>query len=331
MMKLHKKVSNCCHAKIIKYGSKRRQCTHCKRTWSIYPKKRGRKLIRVNSSNIATNLSSQESLRHKAQRLNKNRELIRRRHIRKIEQLLKTIPLSDPPDGKLISIVDGMHLCVNKIHYTLYVILLKSINSDEAVIMEPYLLKGCESIIGWRKVFYELSEDTRNRIYAVVSDGITGMNSLCKENKWVLQRCHFHFLKTLQSLRGKRWSTVVNRDMREDIYQSAKLLLTEKDEQKVKEIYVYLQKITRLDSCPKWIGRRVRGALRQWQDFRSYLKYSELNLPITSNSAESVMRLLADVKKQNRGFNNPQSFEKWAKTQLRIKKVIKCNGKKPTE
>src|SRR3989339_895570 len=44
---LHGK-SPCCQAKIYKFGGKRKQCSLCKKTWSVRKKKRGRKAKRIN-------------------------------------------------------------------------------------------------------------------------------------------------------------------------------------------------------------------------------------------------------------------------------------------
>src|SRR5512145_827961 len=46
--------SPCCRAKIYHFGSRRRQCSHCKRTWRIRNKRRGRKPRRTHPRSLKT-------------------------------------------------------------------------------------------------------------------------------------------------------------------------------------------------------------------------------------------------------------------------------------
>jgi hypothetical protein len=83
--------------------------------------------------------------------------------------------------------------------------------------------------------------------------------------------------------------------------------------------------------CPKYIQMRVREFLRTMNDFKTYLNYPELNLPVTTNTVETMIRLLRNLLKHIHGARTPHSFLCWTKTYIRQKKTIACNGKKSTE
>lgn len=323
MNKLHAK-STCCKASVHRVGNRRRQCSKCKKTWSIRPKKRGRKIIRVHPRINLIAFSSQESLRHKAKRLNKSREVIRRRHARNIDNLLKRTGKPKAPPGKLIAIVDAVAFSFKGRSYTFYQVLLRSISDNIAVVMEPILMEGCETITVWKKVFNQLDDNDFNRIQVVVSDGLTGMESYVLQQGWIYQRCHFHLLKMLQTLRGKRWKNVPQKKLREDVYQLVRKLLAVSSEDEAYQIFLKLQELSKI--CPVWLARRLRGCLKQWKSFRSYRIHPELHIPITTNSVECANRLIKDTIHRTRGFRNPESLQRWIILQVRNMSFIKCNG-----
>lgn len=323
MNKLHAK-STCCKASVHRVGNRRRQCSKCKKTWSIRKKKRGRKIIRVHPEVDDIAFSSQESLRHKAKRLNQSREIIRRRHARNIEALLKKTTRPKAPPGKLIAVVDAIAFSFKKKPFTFYHILIRSTSGKNAVVMEPILLEGCETINGWKKVFNQLDAKAYKRIAVVVSDGLTGMESYALQQGWIYQRCHFHLLKMLQTLRGKRWRNVPQKELREEVYQLVRKLLEIPSEDEAYQIYLKLKELSK--SCPVWLARRLRGCLKQWKSFRSYRIYPKLHIPTTTNSVECTNRLIKDTIHRTRGFRNPESLNRWVVLQVRTMSQIKCNG-----
>lgn len=325
MKTLHAK-SPCCREKIYKFGNRRRQCQICKKTWRIRKKRRGRKRLRVHPSLELTVLERKESLRHRAQRLNRGRELLRRRHERNLELLLKHLPKPSAPPGFLIAICDGLGIRLEKQRFTLYLILLRSLGGQYAIPMEPVLLPGWEYVDGWRYVFKTLPLSAQKRIRAVVSDGIAGVESFAKERDWVAQRCHFHLLAQLQSLRGKRWSTASHKALRERIYQNVRRILETPDNKEAEVLVQQTQAFLRRPDCPKWIRSRISGFTRKSPAFRAYREYSHLNLPTTTNTAECVFNTITQTIRLTRGFSSSQSFEKWIKVQIRNMKPIQCNG-----
>lgn len=326
MKTLHAK-SPCCKAKVYRLNNKRRQCSSCKKTWSIRPKKRGRKSIRVHPSLELTVIERRESLRHKAQRLNKGRELLRRRHERNLDSLLRRLPRPTAPRGPLIAVIDGWGIRLNKQRYTLYQILLRSVNNKYAIPMEPVVLSGWEKIDGWNYTFKTLPLSAQKRIKAMVSDGITGIEALARDKGWIIQRCHFHLLAKLQSLRGSRWSTVSSKSLREKIYQNVVQIVQIPNKRKAERLLQETRQLIRRPDCPKWINLKVSGFIRKSYAFRAYLDHPELNLPNTTNSAECVFDKVTETVRLTKGFSSAKSFEKWIKVQIRNMKPVQCNGK----
>jgi len=326
MKTLHTK-SPCCKAKVHHFGQRRRQCSLCKKTWRIRVKKRGRKTIRIHPSIESTVIRRRESLRHKAERLGKNREKIRRRHERNLELLLKRLPPPQAPAGQLIAVIDGWHLCFKKKRYVLYLILLRPVKGKEAIVMEPLLLPGHEKKGQWQFAFKSLPPSVRKRIKAVVLDGITGVECLAQEWGLVVQRCHFHQLSMLQTLRGRRWSTIKHKELRERIYQNVVEILKTPSETKAKRLVEETRHLLKKPECPKWLKLRVGGFLRRVDFFRAYRHFPKLNLPTTTNSAECVNQKITETMRLTHGFPTPKSFEKWIKIQIRTLEPIQCNGK----
>src|SRR3989344_2520590 len=74
------------------------------------------------------------------------------------------------------------------------------------------------------------------------------------------------------------------------------------------------------------IRKVLSGFVSQYLDYRSYLKYPDLHLPTTNNTAESLASMIADLKRRMRGFPTFRSFERWIVALLKYKKTIACNG-----
>lgn len=326
MKTLHSK-SPCCKGIIHRFGQRRRQCSLCEKTWRIRLKKRGRKQRRLHPSVSHTVLERGESLRHQAKRLRKNRECLRRKHRRNLEHLLKRLPKPVAPGGSLIAVVDGWAVTIRGERYTVYLILLRSVAGTCAAVMDPYIAKGYEHLPCWKDAFDELPDETKKRICALVSDGLTGMHALAREYGWTYQRCHFHLLKMMQSLRGKRWSTVKHKSLRERMYQMIVTILQIPAERRVLRLSNQLRRLLTDPRCPKWFGLRTRGFFKQLAYFRSCRRFPDLHLPTTTNSAETVCRALTATKRKTRGFSSISSLRLWITVQIRIMKPIRCNGK----
>lgn len=325
MKTLHTK-SICCRTVVYRYGARRRQCVQCKRTWRVRKKKRGRKSIRVHPSINKVALPSQETLRHRAKRISKGREIIRRRHHKNIGLLLKKLPLQKAPRGELIAIVDGKWSRFDAKTYTTYEILLRATNGSHALAVEPVFLQGRESSPGWHHAFDCLPNSVQKRIRVVVSDGITGIEALARHRGWLVQRCHFHLLATLQPMRGKRWAKVRQKGLRETMYQLIYRAISTSNDHEAQCILTAINHLVHDPRFPKWYGVKVRGFLRYAHLFRTYRNYPEYNIPTTTNAIEAVFKQISETIRQTRGFRNSESYQRWITIQIRMLPGIRCNG-----
>ncbi len=322
MIKIHAK-SSCCHAVVYRFGQRRRQCSVCYRTWSIRLKRRGRKRIRVQPNLFQFAGPFQESLRHKAKRLHKGREAIRRRHSANMMQLMKK---SSPqlPDGPYIAIIDGFVVFFNHLPWTVYLILLRPISDSKAYVMPPFVAAGAETIRGWEQAFQNLPTAVVSQIQAVVTDGTLGMDRYARANGWVLQRCHCHILRMLYPLLGLRHKTTGKKRFRLTAF--VKTILTTSNELYVQRCLAQLRHFAYASDCPKRFGVKLRGFLHAYRDFRSYQTYPKLKLPTTTNSVERVCGVLSELVKRTRSFRNPQAYQRWVFLILKLIPTIQCNG-----
>lgn len=327
MKRIHVK-SACCGAKVQRNSGSRRRCSACGKTWRIRPKKRGRKQVRVHANINTTVIARGESIRKKAVRTGKSKSTLARRHATNLSELLRTLPEPKAPKGDLIAVVDGMIVTLQGKRHTVYLILLRPLTDTRATLMEPLILKGHETTAGWRQALLTLEPECQKRIKALVSDGHTGLKLIVREYGWVHQRCHFHLLKDIQSVRGKRWGRVTHKELREKMYQLIVQALREKSEKKAYTLVTQLHTYATLPECPPWFGRKARNFIRECVAFRAYRHYPKLNLPTTSNVAESSVRLLADIITNARGFSSKPALECWLKVKVRSMPPLTCNGEK---
>lgn len=204
--------------------------------------------------------------------------------------------------------------------WMMYFVSVKSANSKTVTVCDPVLRPGKETSTIWNDVFNGLPPAIKNRIIALVSDGIRGIETVAENNGWIIQRCHFHLLSQLQKMRGKRASTI-GRLVREEIYCSVRLALTETSKRRLNILCQRLAVLATDDGCPKRMKMAVRDFLRRIEEFRSYLKYPELNLPNTINVMESLNSF---VRKKVGTINTPNAWLRWATATVRLKSKFTC-------
>lgn len=224
-------------------------------------------------------------------------------------------------------IIDGYQLFFGAHPWTLYLVIVRPVASSRATVLEPCLIEGQETIFAWENIFASLSQDVRERIHAVVADGILGLDRVAQSYGWVLQRCHVHLLRTIYPLLGNRWEKVTAKALRKRAFTSMLTVLTSVNEAEVARSIAFLYHVASSPRCPKRFGLKVRGFLRSYLFFRSYLTYPELNLPTSTNTAEMVCGKIAELVRRTRGYRNPQSFERWVKVLIRRLPPVRCNGK----
>jgi hypothetical protein len=222
--------------------------------------------------------------------------------------------------AQLMVIIDALWQYFHGDLWTLYCIAIKANGSDKAIFLDPVLKPGKESACHWNAVLDELPTGINNRIIAVVSDGIRGIETIAENRQWIQQRCHFHLLSQLQKMRGKRSSTS-GRIIREQIYATGAAALVEQSPRKLTRHCNRLNALSEDPLCPKAMKMIVRDFLRRLSAFRSYLAYPQLSLPTTVNVMESANSL---IRRRVGTVNTPNAWQKWAIAIIRCKSIFFC-------
>lgn len=321
MKKLHEK-SLCCRAKIYKFGGKRRQCSVCKKTWTLWAKKRGVKPSRPNRKLLEKVLIEKRSLlspgmtkKHLAKStLSARLSKAMRNCLGKRVDILSTC-------GPAILVIDALWFQFKNVRWTLYLGAVRNIDGNQAEILEPKLIYGRECYLDWESFIDDLPDEVKTRVKAVVADGFRGIDRIAKSRNWILQRCHFHLIAQLQVNRG-RWKKMPDTPTREEIYQTVVKLLVARGSKQVLE--EHLKSLVRKPNCPRRLKMIVSEFLRHLHQFRSYMIYPELKLPTTSNSIESLNRI---IRSRCKHISTPESLLLRIKTLIKMKRTITCNPK----
>lgn len=325
MNKKHAK-SPCCHLKIIKYGERRRQCPGCCKTWRIRQKKTGRKKKRAQVDLAVSFLKNQRlSCYSLALKTNKSEDSLNRNMKASLEKFVFSTEYEELPTCKpLVVIADAMIQQVDSKLVTIYFILIKTPLSQRATIAPPYFEDGGESWVGWNNAFHALPEHILKSISVIVSDGHTGLKSLAARNGWLMQRCHFHLIASLQGRRSKsKFSR--HRETGEKVFTLVSDIINNKDEDHIEKCLKDLKLIKKNTSSPGLL-RILRGFLKNYQHYRTFIDYPELNLPRTSNSAESLVGCIRSLLRKTKGFRSLGSLKLWVIGLIKCKKHIICNG-----
>lgn len=312
--------SPCCQAPVRRFGGKRRQCSKCLKTWSIRPLRRGPKVRRINQANLAKVLSDGYMVKHLSRKGISKEATYKRfqKDLHKVVSLPRTLSVKE---GTLILISDAKWYSFKSRRWTIYIMGLKPCNKSYAEIMDPVLKPGKESAVAWRRIIEDnIPPNVKKRIKSIVSDGIRGIENIAKENGWILQRCHFHLLSIIQKQRGKRSSTE-GREIREEIYQTVKKLLTNNNPVFVSRLVKRLNILADNSKCPKRLKMTVRELIRRLDSYHSYLKHPELNIPTTTNTIESVN---SKINSKTLKIKSEQSLIKWCVAVIRSHKYFKC-------
>lgn len=307
--------STCCKAKIIRYGSKRRQCTGCLKTWRIKPCKRGRKSQRIKSHFIKNIIEEGKKIKH----LSSDKRTYERNRKRFTKSLNAFVvkPRSCFIRGKkLVLFVDAQWQRFEGEYWTLYFLAVKSIDSDKVSVLDPALFQGRESLKAWRSCICNLPSGIKKRIIAAVSDGFHGLDHFIITQGWIVQRCHFHLIKELQRRRSKHKS-LPDKNIREAIYLSVRTLLNTTSDRGLNELI----RLANRKDCPKKLRMLVHEFCRCKNMFRSYLYHPELCLPNTNNVMESIGSVVRD---KTRKLRTPKSWYKWAVATIRKHPKFVC-------
>ena len=298
---------------------------NCQRTWSAWRRKRGRKKKRVNQSFVISflnrEIASLASL-SKKRRCSEARTQNMLKNSR--EQFMRRTSWTAIPDGDLLLIADAVVEMIEGCWHTVYLMLVRSTESNAAIILPPHFAVGTETEPGWRSAMDTLPTSIMSRICAIVCDGHKGLVQEGVWRNWVIQRCHFHLLARIQSRRSL-FRIGRNKEEANKIFKHVRVVLYSLNEVEVSLSLNVLEEIGWISTSSE-IRTVLSGFVNKYRDYRSYLYYPELNLPITNNTAESLASSIADLKTRMRGFPTLRSFKQWIIALLKFKKSIACNG-----
>lgn len=320
--------SLCCGAKVCRYGKRRRQCSQCKKTWRIRKRKRGRKQLRVTTNIVSDVLVRGETLTQRSQRGRLSARQYQLRYHRSVEERVPKCWFPRVPSGKLVLIADGLWTLTNqKQRFVVYLMAIRSINSTRAIFLPPIILKGSEIRRKWELAFDTVPQSVGRRIVALVCDGISGLPNSARERQWIVQRCHFHFIKVLERFLGKTNSKIQHKELRENMYQSIRRAMTIPYGEEYNHLIRHIDKLAGSPICPKWIQLHANEFLRHREDFRSYLRYPQYHLPATIGTMENLCGSIRDLLRRSRGFKTEESLRTWINAFMKMKGTTTCNGK----
>ena len=320
--------STCCQAKVRNFGRKRRQCGACKRTWSIRPRRRGRKPRRPSQELVQQVISKGYTLRllgkrHRHIRLPNLRHWFRR----SLLWSLRTPLTLSMPDGPLVLLADGLHFRFNGKPWTLYLMALRPCPGSTAFFLDPVLFSGNESAAMWELVIESIPSDLLQRIQALVVDDLPGMGLLAKRKKWILQLCQFHLFLRLRAHDRPLHYARKGGNVRQDIDTLVRSALKAPSDF---ALYHHLSRIETIVYSPA-TTRRIRGILRHFtltaKSYRAHLIHPDLQLPNTNNTLESMGNLIRTVLRRHHSATRPTSLLLWATAFIRSKRTLICNGK----
>lgn len=322
MTPIHAK-SPCCGALVRRFGKRRRQCIHCKCTWRIRKKKRGRKHTRHIEALLKRILIDGHTLSYEKHNFHGLKVVsIAARSAQALRAYVATPP-PQPPTGSYVLIVDGIYFKFNRREWVLYLMALKPTYSYRMYFLDPVLKQGREKIEVWHEAMDTIPEETRKQITGLVSDGLRGFQGLSEANGWVHQRCHFHLLASLVRGKGKRRYLTRGSSVRDKILHAVRIMLADEPKEKRDRARRRLRRYLTDPTCPSYVRKHVIEFLEREQDFRTHLTHPRLNLPTTTNAMESTNKLMRGATRTAR---TPQSLLLRATAFLRLKESVFCNG-----
>jgi hypothetical protein len=230
------------------------------------------------------------------------------------------------PPGPLVLLADGLWFEFDRRPWVLYLTALKPCRGNYAVFLDPLLLAGKEGASRWQQAIAAIPPDVASRIRALVVDNLPGMRPLAHRHGWVLQLCHFHLLLKLQALRRRVRYTLRGGALREEIHQLVRSALTLPDGASLRRVLARLGRLSRTDCGTPRTPTMVREFLQGLHFYRAYRTHPELGLPHTTNTAESMGRLLRELFRSSRAGSTPDSVLLWATALIRLHPRLTCNG-----
>lgn len=291
------------------------------------PKRRGRKARRMAAETIRKYLNHERIPISRERRAN-TVIASRSARLRKERDAFNEKQSWDPiPHGPLILIADAIVKYHKGVWHTWFFMLARSVDGEYAVILPPYYARGREVYKEWHHALETIPLDARKRVKALVSDGHCGLMSFAEQQHWLVQRCHIHLIMAIQARRS-RWVMSRKKSEGEEIFILTNCVLKNPNALEAKNALSRIEEIGWLSSS-KMLKKVLQGFVTSAEDYRTYLNYPELNLPTTSNTAESLNALVTNLCSRARGFRTIASLNAWIIALCKDRGTIKCRGKYP--
>lgn len=319
----------CVHPRVERHGGRRRRCVLCGATWSVHQRRRGRKKRPRRLKSLVPTFVGKLTLRQRAHLKGRKSGTVSKRHRATLDVLGKVPWPVTIPQGPLLLIIDGLWFEIGNTRWVVYLMALRKTDADEAVFLRPILQPGAESQKQWRATLQIIPADVQHRICALISDSFRGVKELCNEHGWLLQRCHAHLLRRIADVFGTKKQTLRWKKGRQQAEGLIRTLITIEDAGRVLILIQKLHRLSEDPSCPRKVCMIIREVIRHHETFRTYLSHPELNLPITTNTIESLNSRLRELAGRSRGFRSPKSLERWIVAYLWFHPTSKCRPKNP--
>lgn len=319
----------CKHEKWHAHGARRERCADCGKTRTKWKRKRGRKPRKRRTARLKKTFDDKLTITQQAARVKTSVSALSACHRNILDVSRKQpwrIPLSE--EGDLVLIIDGNWYLFDEERWTLYLMALRPVETDEAVFLPPVLIPGRESLDLWQQALSTIPDHLLNRVKALVSDGFRGSQTIVRQHGWIHQRCQFHLHAAFLPRLGRN-KAVVFREGRQQIYKSVCRFLEADDPRVIFKHRDAIERCSKNKQCPAVFRGKLKELLRREDEFRAWSNYPELRLPATSNVVESMNAQLGTLERRCHGFKTPHSLLNWATAHIRHHKTMNCHPKIP--
>lgn len=243
-----------------------------------------------------------------------------------LHQWVARVPSQKLPPGPLVLLADGLWFQFDGIPWVLYLTALKSCHGSVAIFLDPLLLPGKEGATRWQQAIDAIPPAALKRIRAAVVDNLPGMQKIAAERSWALQLCHFHLLLKLLAQRGRVRYRLRGGAVREEIHRLIRCALELPMGPRFDATVQRLHRLSQGDCGTERTRSMVCEFLKDLSYYRTYQNCPDLGLPKTTNTVESMCRVLRDLFRRSRAGSNPDSVLLWAKSLIRLRPTVVCNG-----
>lgn len=317
--------SSCCRAVVRRFGSRRRQCSVCGKTWRVHKQRRGRKKRLMSQTLFEQIVRYGRNIVGQQQRYGHcTVSALEKRLQREMTKRNKEPRCWPQWQGSYTLLCDGLWFRFNRQDFVLFEFILKPRRRTYGYLLDPLLLPGKESFANWRAaVENSVPLSVRKRIFAFVSDDFSATSAIADTFQWKEQRCHFHLLSELHKRRGRRKKNLSGRVVREQIYQTIQAMLIEKSPFCLQNHVNKLKHLCGHRECPHKLRMIATQFLRQLPIYRAYLSYPQETIPRTTSALESFNNIM---RGRLRPLRTPQAVQRWATAIVKSYHTIQCNG-----